>query len=58
MELRLLVRRPRTWVSILLLAGLPTVVAIFLDATGVAPRPGEGPAFLSQVLDMIGRAHV
>lgn len=51
MELRLLLRRPRTWVSILLLAGLPTVVAIFLDATDTAPRPGEGLAFLSQVLD-------
>ena len=24
--------------------------AVFVESTGVAPRPGEGPAFLSQVL--------
>lgn len=50
-ELRKLLRRPRTWVSIGLLALLPTVVAVFLSASGVAPRPGTGPAFLSAVLD-------
>ena len=50
-ELLLLLTRWRTWVSIALLAGLPTVVAVFLDASGVAPRPGTGPAFLSAVLD-------
>src|SRR6266508_2438364 len=49
-ELRKLVRRPRTWVSIGLLAGLPTLVAIFLKITGIGPRPGEGPAFLGAVL--------
>ena len=49
-ELRKLVRRPRTWVSIGLLAGLPTLVAIFLKVTGIGPRPGEGPAFLGAVL--------
>lgn len=49
-ELRLLVRRPRTWASILLLVLLPTVVAIFLKVSGVAPRPGTGPAFLAAVL--------
>ena len=49
-ELRQLLIRPRTWVSILLLIGLPVTVAIFLDSTGIAPRPGDGPAFLSQVL--------
>jgi ABC-2 type transport system permease protein len=49
-ELRKLVRRPRTWVSILLLAGLPTLVAVFLKVTGIGPRPGEGPAFLAEVL--------
>jgi ABC-2 type transport system permease protein len=49
-ELVKLCRRPRTWVSIALLCGLPTLVAIFLAFTEVAPRPGEGPAFLSAVL--------
>lgn len=50
-ELRKLLRRPRTWVSILLLAGLPTIVAVFLHISEVAPRPGTGPAFLSAVLE-------
>jgi len=50
-ELALLMRRPRTWVSLALLAGLPTTVAIFVAATGVAPRPGTGPPFLAQILD-------
>ncbi len=50
-ELRKLVRRPRTWVSIALLAALPTLVAVFLAVSDVAPRPGTGPAFLSAVLD-------
>ncbi|CAN5660670.1 ABC transporter permease [soil metagenome] len=50
-ELRKLVARPRTWVTIALLAGLPVLVAILLRVTGVGPRPGEGPAFLSQVLN-------
>jgi ABC-2 type transport system permease protein len=49
-ELRKLVGRPRTWVTIGLLAGLPTLVAVLLRVTGVGPRPGEGPAFLAQVL--------
>jgi ABC-2 type transport system permease protein len=49
-ELRLLLRRPRTWVSLALLAGLPTLIAVFLAVTELAPRPGTGPAFLSQVL--------
>ncbi len=48
-ELRQLLRRPRTWVSIGLLAGLPTLVAVFLATSDIAPRPGTGPAFLSQV---------
>jgi ABC-2 type transport system permease protein len=48
-ELRALLRRPRTWVSIALLAGLPTVVALFLAESSLAPRPGTGPAFLAQV---------
>lgn len=49
-EIRKLFGRRRTWVSIFLLCLLPTVVAIFLSLTDIAPRPGEGPAFLSAVL--------
>ncbi len=49
-ELVKLLRRPRTWVSIALLAALPTLVAVFLAVTEIAPRPGTGPAFLSAVL--------
>jgi ABC-2 type transport system permease protein len=49
-EIRKLVRRPRTWVSVALLCLLPTVVAVFLAVSRIAPRPGEGPAFLSAVL--------
>jgi ABC-2 type transport system permease protein len=49
-ELRKLVRRPRTWVSVALLCGLPALVAGFLAATEVGPGPGEEPAFLSAVL--------
>ncbi len=50
-ELGKLLRRPRTWVSLALLVGLPTLVAVFLAVTDVGPRPGEGPAFLSAVLN-------
>ena len=50
-ELRKMLRRPRTWVSVALLAALPTIVAVFLAVSDVAPRPGTGPAFLSAVLD-------
>ena len=50
-ELSKLLRRPRTWVTIALLAGLPVVVGIFVKASGLAPRPGEGPALLSEVLE-------
>ncbi len=49
-ELVKLFRRPRTWVTIFLLCLLPTIVAVFLSVTDVAPRPGDGPAFLSAVL--------
>jgi ABC-2 type transport system permease protein len=49
-ELRKLCRRPRTWVSIGLLCALPALVAVFLAATDVGPRPGQQPAFLSAVL--------
>jgi ABC-2 type transport system permease protein len=50
-ELRKLLMRPRTWVTIAMLAGLPVLVAVFLKVTEIGPRPGEGPAFLSQVLN-------
>lgn len=49
-ELLKLFRRPRTWMTIGLLDALPTIVAILLAITGVGPRPGQGPAFLSAVL--------
>jgi len=49
-ELRKLLRRPRTWASVFLLTLLPTVVAVFVSVQGIAPRPGTGPAFLSAVL--------
>ena len=49
-ELSKLARRPRTWVSVLLLCLLPSIVAAFLATTDIAPRPGEGPALLAAVL--------
>ncbi len=49
-EIRKLMRRPRTWISIFLLCLLPAIVAILLRVTQLGPRPGEGPAFLSAVL--------
>jgi ABC-2 type transport system permease protein len=49
-ELRLMLRRPRTYVSLAILIALPTIIAIFVSATGIAPRPGQGPALLSEVL--------
>jgi ABC-2 type transport system permease protein len=49
-ELRKLFRRPRTWVTIGLLNALPVLVAVLIALTDLAPRPGEGPAFLSAVL--------
>jgi len=49
-ELRKMLRRPRTWVTILLLNALPTIVAVLLALTDIGPRPGSGPAFLSAVL--------
>jgi ABC-2 type transport system permease protein len=48
-EIRKLLIRPRTWVSVALLCLLPTIVAAFLKATGVAPRPGDRPALLAEV---------
>jgi ABC-2 type transport system permease protein len=49
-ELVKLVRRPRSWVAILLLCLLPAVVAVFVAVTHVAPPPGQGPTLLSTVL--------
>ncbi|MGE5132476.1 MAG: ABC transporter permease [Gemmatimonadota bacterium] len=49
-ELVKLARRPRTWASIVLLCGLPVVVAVFVAVTHLAPPPGQGPALLSAVL--------
>ncbi len=49
-ELLKMLRRPRTWVTIGMLVALPTLVAILLAITDLAPRPGTGPPFLSAVL--------
>ena len=49
-ELRKLLVSRRTWVTILLIDALPTLVAVLLAVTEVGPRPGTGPAFLSAVL--------
>ena len=49
-ELVKLVLRPRTWVILGMLVALPTLVAVLLAVTDIAPGPGEGPPFLSAVL--------
>ncbi len=49
-ELAKLFRRPRTWLTILLLNALPTLVAVLVSVTGISAPPGQGPAFLSAVL--------
>ena len=49
-ELHKLVRSRRTWVTILLIDALPTLVGVLLAVTDLGPRPGTGPAFLSAVL--------
>ena len=49
-EIRKLVRRPRTWVSVFLLCLLPAVVAVFLATSDAVPGPGEGPELLAAVL--------
>jgi ABC-2 type transport system permease protein len=49
-ELVKMLSRPRTWVIIAMLVALPTLVAILLAVTDLAPRPGTGPPFLSAVL--------
>ncbi len=50
-ELRKMFRRPRTWATIGVLTALPTLVAVLLAITDLRPRPGEGPPFLSAVLN-------
>ena len=49
-ELRKMFRRPRTWATIAVLNALPLAVAVLLRITDLAPRPGQGPPFLSAVL--------
>jgi ABC-2 type transport system permease protein len=49
-ELVKMLRRPRTWVILGMLVALPTLVAVLLALTDLAPRPGTGPPFLSAVL--------
>ncbi|NEK60398.1 ABC transporter permease [Geodermatophilus sabuli] len=49
-ELSKLFRRPRTWTTIAVLNALPVLVAVLVRLTDLAPRPGEGPPFLSAVL--------
>ncbi len=50
-ELRKLLLRPRVWLSIALLCAVPTLVAVLLAVSDLAPPPGQGGAFLSAVLD-------
>jgi ABC-2 type transport system permease protein len=50
-ELRKLLRRPRTWISVVLLCALPVGVAVFVAVTHLAPPPGQGAAFLSAVVE-------
>ena len=47
LEIVKLLRSRRTWVTILLIDALPTLVAVLLALTDLGPRPGTGPAFLS-----------
>jgi ABC-2 type transport system permease protein len=49
-ELIKLLRRPRTWISVVLTCALPLMVAIFVAVTHLVPPPGQGSAFLSAVL--------
>jgi ABC-2 type transport system permease protein len=49
-ELVKMTRRPRTWVSLILLCGLPVLVAVFVAVTHIVPPPGQGPTLLSAVL--------
>ena len=49
-ELIKLLRRPRTWISVVLTCALPFLVAVFITITHLTPPPGQGSAFLSAVL--------
>jgi ABC-2 type transport system permease protein len=49
-ELVKLLRRPRTWISVVLTCALPFVVAVFITITHLTPPPGQASAFLSAVL--------
>jgi ABC-2 type transport system permease protein len=49
-ELRKLARRPRTWVSLVLLCALPLAVAVFLYTTRIGTGAGQSPAFLTAVI--------
>jgi ABC-2 type transport system permease protein len=49
-ELIKLLRRPRTWITVVLTCALPFVVAVFITVTHLVPPPGQGSAFLSAVL--------
>ena len=49
-ELVKLLRRPRTWISVVLTGALPFVAAVFIAVTHLVPPPGQGSAFLSAVL--------
>ncbi|HVE64550.1 MAG TPA: ABC transporter permease [Mycobacteriales bacterium] len=50
-ELRKLVGRPRTWVTVAMMLTLPTVVAVLIKVTGRAPRPGTGPSLLAEAFN-------
>lgn len=49
-ELSLMLRRRRVWMCWALLCALPTLIAVLLAGTGIAPAPGQGGAFLSAVV--------
>ena len=49
-ELVKLLRRSRTWISVVLTCALPFMVAVFIAITHLVPPPGQGSAFLSAVL--------
>jgi ABC-2 type transport system permease protein len=48
-EIALLFRRTRTKVLLVVLALVPTAIAIAVRVAGNGPQPGEGPQFLDQV---------
>lgn len=50
-ELSLLLRRRRVWLCWALLCALPALVAVLLATTHVIPPPGQGPQFLSAVVN-------